>query len=81
METKVEITFSKKEKRELDHAIKRIYEEMEVLNQTIISYDFVYGIFIALVKSVPIKNFVKFCMIHNKYDNSEYLEILYRDYY
>lgn len=80
METKVEITFSKKEKRELDRIIKQFYTEMEVLNQAIISYDFIYGIFIALIKSVPIKNFVKFCMVHEKYDNSEYLEILYRDY-
>ena len=80
METKVEITFSKKEKKELDRIIKQFYTEMEVLNQAIINYDFIYGIFIALIKSVPIKNFVKFCMVHEKYDNSEYLEILYRDY-
>lgn len=78
----------KEDKRELSseeltalrEVVDDIYIEMNPQSQNVFSKEFVFGLFVALVKSVPIKNFVAFCQLHDKYDNTEWLESLYRNY-
>ena len=71
---------SKKDLEALSSIIDEVYAEIDPQSPKVISKEFVAGIFIALVKSVPIKNFVSFCQLHDKYDNTEWLENLYWDY-
>ena len=71
---------SKKDLEALSPIIDEVYAEIDPQSPKVISKEFVAGIFIALIKSVPIKNFVSFCQLHDKYDNTEWLENLYWDY-
>lgn len=80
MELKEKVEFSKEEIRSIEEVVDLIYKEMNILSSNIFTKKFIFGIFSSLVKSVPIKNFIKFCQLHDKYDNSDYLENLYQDY-
>lgn len=80
MELKEKVELSKKDLEILEPVIDQVYKELNPQSPNIISREFVAGIFIALVKSVPIKNFVSFCILHDEYDNSEWLEDLYTRY-
>lgn len=80
MEVKNEKKFNDEQMGMIHEISDQIYDELGIIESKIITKTFIFGIFLALLKSVPIPHFLTYVDNYDDENDKEYLINLYDDY-